>query len=46
VVIRYFYIEGVAVSPNEAQAELIVDPNAMLAFPVTTQLLQPVAWRD
>jgi len=46
VVIRYLYIEGVAVAPDEAQAELIVDPNAVLAFPVTAQVLQSVARRN
>jgi len=46
VVIRYLYIEGIAVAPHEAHAELIVDPNAMLSHPVVAQLLQPVAGRN
>jgi len=46
VLIRYLYFEGIAFAPDEAHAELIVDPNAMLAFPVTMQLLQPVARRN
>src|SRR5271155_5749508 len=46
VVIRYLYIVGIAVPPHKAHAELIVDPNAVLAFPVMAQLLQPVAGRN
>jgi hypothetical protein len=46
VVIRYLYIEGIAVPPHEAHAELIVDPNAMLSDSVAAQLLQPVAVRN
>jgi hypothetical protein len=46
LVIRYLYTKGGAVSPPEAHAELIVDSNAVLAFPVTAERLQPVAGRD
>jgi hypothetical protein len=31
VVIRYLYVVGIAVPPQEAQPELIVDANAVLA---------------
>jgi hypothetical protein len=37
VVIRYLHVEGIAIAPHEAHAELIVDPNAMLADTVTMQ---------
>jgi len=33
-------------SPDEADAVLIVDPDAMLSDPVALQRFQPVAWRD
>ncbi len=46
MVIGYFYIEGIAVAPHEAHAELIVDSNAVLSRSVPAQLLQPVAGRD
>ncbi|HKD69922.1 MAG TPA: hypothetical protein VKB84_23995 [Candidatus Binataceae bacterium] len=41
-----FDIFGIAVSPREADAVLIVNPNAVLAFPVAAQLFQPVARRN
>lgn len=46
MVIGYLYIVGVAAPPGEAHAELIVDPNAVPAFPVTAKLFQSVAGRD
>lgn len=46
MVIGYFYIEGIAVAPHEAHAELIVDSNAVLSRSVPARLLQPVAGRD
>jgi hypothetical protein len=46
VVISYFYVEGIAIPPHEAHAELIIDPNAVLAFPATPQGLKPVAGRN
>jgi hypothetical protein len=46
VVIRDLHLIGIAVPPNETHAELIVDPNAVLAQSVTAQLLQPVAERN
>jgi hypothetical protein len=46
VVIRYFHLIGIAVPPHEAQAELVVDPNAMLTVPITAQPFQPVTGRN
>jgi len=46
VVIRYFHVEGIAIPPHEAYAELIVDSDAMLSHAVPAQLLQPVARRN
>ena len=36
--------KGVGIVPTEADAPLIVDPNAVLAAPVICKRLQPVAW--
>ncbi len=46
VVIGYFYVEGIALAPNEAHAVLIVDANAVLPGAVALQSLQFVAWRQ
>src|SRR5579863_5548819 len=46
VVIGDLYLVGVAFPPDEAHPELIVDPNAVLTFPVTMQRLQFVAGRN
>jgi len=46
VVIDDFDIPGVAVIPFEADSPLIIDSDAVLAFPVILQLLEAIAWRD
>ena len=46
MVIRYLYVEGIAVPPHEAHAELIVDPNTVLPRSAVAQLLKPVAVKD
>jgi hypothetical protein len=33
----------VAISPNEANPPLIVDPDAVLALPIRSKVLQPIA---
>jgi len=43
VVVRHFYVEGIASSPSEADSPLLIDPNAVLACPVSLQALQPIA---
>jgi hypothetical protein len=45
VIIHNLDIARIAI-PAEADAPLIVDPNAMLARPVPAQRLKPVARRD
>src|SRR5579863_1122285 len=45
-VIRDLCLVSIAIPPDEANPELIVDSNAVLNFPVTTQRLQPVAGRN
>jgi hypothetical protein len=46
MVIGDLYIMGIAISPREANAELIIDPNAVLPFPIVVQLFQSVAGRN
>jgi len=46
VVIDYLDVEGIAIPPDETHAELIVNPNAVLAGAVVLQRLQFVAWRE
>src|SRR5262245_58739344 len=45
VVVDDLDVMGVALSPNEADPPLVVDPDAVLARPVRRQRLQPVAGR-
>ena len=44
VVVNYLHFVRAALRPNETNAVLIVDTNAMLPLPVTGQSLKPVAW--
>jgi hypothetical protein len=46
VVIHDFDVVGVTTSPSEADPPLVVDPDAVLALPITPQQLQPVARWD
>ena len=46
VVIRYLYVVGIAIPPHEAHAELVVDGNTVLAFPVMVQFFEPVTGRN
>jgi len=43
VVVDHFNVMGVAVSPHETDSILIVDPDAMLALPISTKGLEVVA---
>jgi hypothetical protein len=45
VIIHDFYLVRVALAPNETNTPLIVDPNTMLACPVSAQAFQPIARR-
>lgn len=42
MIVHDFDFGGVAVRPDKAEAILIVDPNAVLPFPVTLERLQMV----
>ena len=37
---------GVPVTPDEADAILIVDPDAVLALPIASKRLKAIAWKD
>jgi len=46
VIVRDLNFKRVAVTPFEADPPLIVDPNAVLAFPVPPQRFEPIVGRD
>jgi hypothetical protein len=46
MIVHDLYVVRVAVSPNEADAILIVDPNAVLSLAIPSQLLEPISRRD
>jgi hypothetical protein len=37
-------IVGVSLTPAEADTPLVVDPNAILSFPVSSQFLKAISW--
>jgi hypothetical protein len=39
-------VECISVTPTKAYAPLIIDPNAVIAGTITTELLQPISRRD
>lgn len=45
MVVRDFDFEGMAVLPSEADAVLLVDPDAVLSASISTQPLEPVRRR-
>jgi hypothetical protein len=45
VVVDDFHVRRTVVGPTEADPELVVDPDAVLAFPITSQRFQPIARR-
>ncbi|HXG69389.1 MAG TPA: hypothetical protein VNJ04_02110 [Gemmatimonadaceae bacterium] len=45
VIVYDLDIMGVTISPFEAHAPLIIDPNAVLTATSSFELLQPIAWR-
>src|SRR5215831_3018782 len=44
MIIDYFDIVGVAFGPSEADAPLIIDPNAHLPCPISLQRFEPISW--
>jgi hypothetical protein len=46
VIIGDLYVVGIAVAPHEAETELIIDANAMLALSIAVQCFQAITGRD
>jgi hypothetical protein len=46
VIVDDFYAMSIAVTPNEADSESVVDSNAVLSTAVAFESLQPVARED
>jgi hypothetical protein len=46
VIVDDFHIVGIAGTPTEADAPLIVDPDTVLTGPVAFQRFQPIAGRN
>jgi len=46
VVVHDLDLESVAVFPDEAEAPLIINPNAVLPFAIAAQCFQPISWRS
>src|SRR6185312_4768911 len=46
MVVNDFNFMGVATLPEEADAPLVVDPDAVLAFAVALQGFQAIGWRN
>jgi hypothetical protein len=44
MVIDDFDVVSLSMVPSETNPELIVDPNAVLSYPVSFKLLKPVSW--
>jgi len=45
MIIHNLNVIGVPVSPNKTDTPLLVDPNAVLPFPVSVERLQPIVRR-
>jgi hypothetical protein len=45
MVVRDFDLVGIAVPPTKADSVAVVDPNAVLPQPISTQTLQSVSGR-
>jgi hypothetical protein len=46
VIVYDLDIVSVSIPPTEADTPLVVDPNAVLSFPVSSQFLKAISWRD
>lgn len=45
MIIRYLDFPGIRPIPSETNPPLIIDPDAVLSFPITFELFQPVSGR-
>jgi len=46
MIIYDFNIVSVSLAPTEADTPLVIDPNAVLSLPVSSQFLKAISWRD
>lgn len=46
MIVYYLYIVSVTVDPAKTDPPTIVDPDAMLPFPICSQLLETVSWQN
>jgi hypothetical protein len=46
VIVYYLYIVSVTIAPTKANPPLVIDPNTVLAFPVSLKFLKTVPRRD
>jgi hypothetical protein len=46
VIVGDLHIEGITVFPSEADPPLVVDPDAVLSFPIAGKLLQTIPGRN
>jgi hypothetical protein len=46
MVVNYFNLVGIPVTPLEANSPTLIDPDAVLALPVSRQLLKTIARRN
>jgi hypothetical protein len=42
VIVRDFHFIGIIILPNEADAELVINPDTALSFPIPLEILQSV----
>jgi hypothetical protein len=42
MVVHDFYVNGIVIHPDKTDAPLVVDPDAVLSFPVSRQRFQSV----
>jgi len=46
MIVYNFNIVSVSLAPTEADTPLVIDPNAVLPLPVSSQFLKAISWRD
>jgi hypothetical protein len=46
MIVYDFNIVSVPLTPTEADTPLVIDPNAVLSLPVSSQFLKAISWRD
>jgi hypothetical protein len=46
MIVNNLDFERITISPDETNAILIVDADTVLAFPITLQRFEMIAWKD